>query len=122
MDEQTARLRTHQRNIDRYQNLLNTELSEVELRFLERHLSEERLAMATLEFLMQAQTQQNLRRSPNLVILHLLEHVLDEGAATAGGTSRPEPNNREVTLIWATPYDFAIPQESLLATEPSAPR
>jgi len=51
MDERIARLRTHQRNIDRYQGLLKTKLSELESQFLERRLSEERRALATLEFL-----------------------------------------------------------------------
>ena len=51
MDERIARLRTHQRNIDRYQGLLRTKLSELESQFLERRLSEERQALATLEFL-----------------------------------------------------------------------
>ena len=48
MDEKISRLRTHQKNIDRYQNLLKTSLSEVEQQYLERRMSEERLAMATL--------------------------------------------------------------------------
>ena len=51
MDERIARLRTHQRNIDRYQGLLRTKLSELESQFLERRLSEERQALATLVFL-----------------------------------------------------------------------
>jgi hypothetical protein len=51
MDERIPRLRTHQKNIDRYQGLLKTKLSELESQFLERRLSEERLALATLEFL-----------------------------------------------------------------------
>jgi hypothetical protein len=51
MDERIARLRTHQKNIDRYQGLLRTKLSELESQFLERRLSEERQALATLEFL-----------------------------------------------------------------------
>lgn len=49
MDERIARLRTHQKNIGRYQGLLKTNLSKVELQFLERRLSEERLAIAMLE-------------------------------------------------------------------------
>jgi hypothetical protein len=49
MNERIARLRAHQRNIDRYQGLLNSSLSAVELRFVERRLSEERLALATLQ-------------------------------------------------------------------------
>jgi hypothetical protein len=49
MNERIARLRAHQRNIDRYQGLLNSGLSAVELRFVERRLSEERLALATLQ-------------------------------------------------------------------------
>ena len=48
MDERIARLRAHQKNIDRYQRLLGTKLNEVELQYLERRLSEERFWMATL--------------------------------------------------------------------------
>jgi len=48
MDERIVRLRTHQRNIDRYQNLLKTRLTETELQFVERRLSEERFAIAKL--------------------------------------------------------------------------
>jgi hypothetical protein len=49
MNERIARLRAHQRNIDRFQGLLKSRLSAVELRFIERRLSEERLALATLQ-------------------------------------------------------------------------
>jgi hypothetical protein len=49
MNERIARLRAHQRNIDRFQGLLKSGLSAVELRFIERRLSEERLALATLQ-------------------------------------------------------------------------
>jgi hypothetical protein len=52
MDEKRAALlRTHHMNIDRYQNLLKTKLSEVEVNFLERRLAEERFAVATLDFM-----------------------------------------------------------------------
>jgi hypothetical protein len=49
MNERIARLRAQQRNIDRYQGLLKSSLSAVELLFVERRLSEERLALATLQ-------------------------------------------------------------------------
>jgi hypothetical protein len=51
MDDRIARLRNYQRNIGRYQNMLKTRLSEVELRFVEKRLSEERFKIAMLEFL-----------------------------------------------------------------------
>jgi hypothetical protein len=51
MDERIARLRTHQKNIDRYQGLLKTKLSEAEQKFLEKRVSEERFAIAMLEFM-----------------------------------------------------------------------
>jgi hypothetical protein len=44
-------LRAHQGNIDRYQGLLKSSLSEIELRFVEQRLSEERLALAMLQFM-----------------------------------------------------------------------
>jgi hypothetical protein len=49
MDERIARLRAHQKNIERYQDLLKTKLNEVELQYLEKRLSEERLAIAMLD-------------------------------------------------------------------------
>jgi len=35
MDERIARLRAHQKNIERYQSLLKTELTDVEMHYLE---------------------------------------------------------------------------------------
>jgi len=49
MDER-SRLRAHLQNIERYQALLKTELTELELQYLERRLSEERSAIADLHF------------------------------------------------------------------------
>jgi hypothetical protein len=49
MDE-IARLRTHQSNMVRYQNMLKTPLTEIELHFVKRRLSEERFAMEMLRF------------------------------------------------------------------------
>jgi hypothetical protein len=49
MEERIARVRTHQKNIDRYQSLLKTKLSDVEQQFLERRLFEERFAVAMLQ-------------------------------------------------------------------------
>jgi hypothetical protein len=51
MDERSARLHTHQKNIDRYQGLLKTKLSEAEKQYFERRLSEERIAIAMLDVL-----------------------------------------------------------------------
>jgi hypothetical protein len=51
MSERVNRLRSHQRNIDRYQGLLKSGLSDIELRFVEQRLSEERLALAMLQFM-----------------------------------------------------------------------
>jgi hypothetical protein len=51
MNEKIARLRTHKQNIDRYEGLLKSALSEIELRFIEQRLSEERLALAMLQFM-----------------------------------------------------------------------
>jgi hypothetical protein len=48
IDEDLARLRTHRNNIRRYRRLLTTELTELERRFIERRLSEERSAMDAL--------------------------------------------------------------------------
>ena len=51
MNERIARLHTHQTNIERYQSLLKTKLTDVEVQFLEKRLSEERLAIAMLQFM-----------------------------------------------------------------------
>ena len=51
MDEKVARLRTHQENIDRYEDMLNTKLTEIEVQYLQRRLSEERFAVAMLQFM-----------------------------------------------------------------------
>ena len=51
MSERIARIRVHQNNIDRYQGLLRTNLSEVELQYLEKRLSAERFAIAMLHFM-----------------------------------------------------------------------
>ena len=50
MEERITRLRAHLRNIDRYQSLLKTKLSDAEQRYLESRLSEERFAITTLNF------------------------------------------------------------------------
>ena len=47
-DEDLARLRAHDSNISRYRRLLKTNLSDLERRFLERRLSEERSALESL--------------------------------------------------------------------------
>ncbi|WP_050421749.1 hypothetical protein [Bradyrhizobium tropiciagri] len=46
---QIALLRTHERNIERYRGLLRTKLNDVEIRFVERRLSEERFAVEMLK-------------------------------------------------------------------------
>jgi hypothetical protein len=40
-DQQLARLRAHSSNIQRYRNLLQTNLTELERQFVERRLTEE---------------------------------------------------------------------------------
>jgi hypothetical protein len=47
-DEELARLRAHGSNISRCRRLLGTHLSDLERRFLERRLSEERSAVESL--------------------------------------------------------------------------
>lgn len=47
-DEKLARLRAHDSNISRYRRLLKTNLSDIERRYLERRLSEERSAVESL--------------------------------------------------------------------------
>jgi hypothetical protein len=47
-EENFARLRTHQNNIQRYRQLLETRLTDLERQYIERRLSEEQLALETL--------------------------------------------------------------------------
>ncbi|MCK1519407.1 MULTISPECIES: hypothetical protein [unclassified Bradyrhizobium] len=47
-DEEIARLRAHDSNISRYRRLLKTNLSDLERRYLEQRLSEERSAIKSL--------------------------------------------------------------------------
>jgi hypothetical protein len=54
-----VRLSTHQKNIERYQDLLETKLSEVERQYIEKLISEERLAMAMLQFMSPASARQS---------------------------------------------------------------
>ena len=51
MNIRLVRLRTHQRNIGRYEGMLETKLTDAEKRFVEKRLSEERLAIAMLQFM-----------------------------------------------------------------------
>ena len=52
------RLNTHQKNIERYEDLLETKLSELERQYIEKRISEERLAMAMLQFVIPASSGQ----------------------------------------------------------------
>jgi hypothetical protein len=63
MDGRTARLLSHRRNISRYENMLKTRLSEVELHFVEKRLAEERFKIAMLEFMSPPHTH---KRTVNL--------------------------------------------------------
>ena len=61
MDERDIRLRSHEQNICHYQNILKTRLSEVELHFVEKRLSEERFKMAMLQLKSPPHTHQTPR-------------------------------------------------------------
>ena len=56
MDEKEARLRGHEQNISHYKSILKTRLTEVEMRFVERRLAEERFKIARLEFMSPSHT------------------------------------------------------------------
>jgi hypothetical protein len=49
MDENHIRLRAHQKNVERYRGLLKTKLTDIELHYLERRLSEEQCAIMALQ-------------------------------------------------------------------------
>jgi hypothetical protein len=48
MERRVIQLRTHRKNIDRYQGLLKTKLNETERLFLKKRVCEETLAMLRL--------------------------------------------------------------------------
>ena len=48
INEKLARLRTHRNNISRYRRLLKTHLTDIEREFVERRLSQERLALESV--------------------------------------------------------------------------
>jgi hypothetical protein len=48
IDEYCAHLRARQNNVRRYRRLLQTELTELERRYIERRLNEEKSAMESL--------------------------------------------------------------------------
>jgi hypothetical protein len=48
IDQQLARLRTHRNNIERYRNLLQTNLTELEKQFIEKRLIEEQSNLDSL--------------------------------------------------------------------------
>jgi hypothetical protein len=48
MDQKLARLRTHRDNVNRYQRLLKTTLTDFEREFIERRLAEEQSAFEAL--------------------------------------------------------------------------
>jgi hypothetical protein len=50
MDERIVLLRAHQSNIDRYQGLLETKLSDAEKQYFEKRLREEHFAVGRLKF------------------------------------------------------------------------
>jgi hypothetical protein len=54
LDQQMARLRAHHRNIQRYRNLLQTSLTELEREFVEKRLTEEQSNLESLALLMPA--------------------------------------------------------------------
>ena len=48
IDQQLARLRTHRSNIQRYRNLLQTSLTELERQFVQKRLTEEQSNLESL--------------------------------------------------------------------------
>lgn len=51
MSERIARLRAHECNIERYERLLQSDLNEAELRFVNQRLSEERRALELVQLM-----------------------------------------------------------------------
>ena len=51
MATRSVELRTRKTNIDHYENMLKTRLSDLEREFVQKRLSEERLTIAMLQFM-----------------------------------------------------------------------
>jgi hypothetical protein len=62
METRIVQLRTHQKNIDRYEGLLETKLSQVERLYIEKCVSEERFAIAMLDFMSPRPASKNMTR------------------------------------------------------------
>jgi hypothetical protein len=52
------RLNAHQKNIERYEDVLDTQLTELEREYIEKRISEERFAIATLQLMSPASAGQ----------------------------------------------------------------
>jgi len=65
MEAAIVQMRAHQRNIDRYKDLLETDLSAVDRQYIEKRLSEERLTIASLRFI-STQNGCDLRDAPEI--------------------------------------------------------
>ena len=51
METRIVQLRTHQKNMSRYENMLKTELTDPEWEFVQKRLSEERFTIAPLQYM-----------------------------------------------------------------------
>ena len=60
METRVTQLRTHQKNIDRYQGILKTKLNETERLFLKKRVYEETIAMLRL-MAQQSRSMRSLR-------------------------------------------------------------
>ena len=111
MSERVNRLRSHQRNIDRYQGLLKSGLSDVELRFVEQRLSEERFALAMLQFMNGSTKMKGVLR----VVVRCQESVIPGFSAAQSATTidrcesdmlyttSPEGEFEKVMRQWSAP-------------------
>ncbi|MEY9180547.1 hypothetical protein [Bradyrhizobium sp. USDA 313] len=55
-----ALIQAHSKNVDRYERLLRTRLTDVERRYIESRLSEEKAALETIGLLQSDQSQREL--------------------------------------------------------------
>jgi len=51
MEKRIVQLRTHQKNISHYENMLKAELTDLERQFVQKRLSEERFTIALLQYM-----------------------------------------------------------------------
>ena len=90
MTDRIARLRNHELNIERYQGLLKTRLSDIEQHYIEKRLSEERFSVAMLQFM-----APNFQTATRRAVASSRPLASGDGSEGAWGSASGRRNTRE---------------------------